>query len=251
MGFKVFNSKLSPRAVAIVVHGLNNNPSTMNFLISELNRNQISVVRVSLSGHAERDGQNVSLDMWLQDILEAYRFAKREFSTIPIYLVGFSIGAALGIFAIDKYTEMQIAKGLFIAPAISISWKAFLIRILQPLSKLRLFIPTLMPAQYRCHTFIPLAWYVNLLNLIDKLEVIQFQEKLAGLSAVVLLNKEDKLVSYNGVLKWIYNKNCPWKVQEINPVCNLKRNFGHILIDPYGLGDEGWCDLSQLVSSFF
>ena len=60
------------RGVAVLIHGLNNKPTTMNAIANVLNEAGVRVLRVTLQGHGcldIHDFQAVSMEAWFYDLL--------------------------------------------------------------------------------------------------------------------------------------------------------------------------------------
>ena len=96
---KIFPSTNSSKQdqVAIVIHGLNLNPDAMNPLITELTSCEITVVRLTLSGHGDdpRPLESVTADTWINDLKDCYRFTREQYPNSLIQGIGFSLGAGV------------------------------------------------------------------------------------------------------------------------------------------------------------
>ena len=121
-----------PGAVAVVVHGLNLKPSRMNAIVSELNKKNILVLRVSLTGHRGdlKEFKLVERSDWLNDLLHAHRIAsqKAESSGVPLYYVGYSLGCPVVLDLMASNKEITFDKAVYFAPAIALRRYTHLIK---------------------------------------------------------------------------------------------------------------------------
>ena len=102
------------KAVVLIVHGLNLKPSKMSDLGTFLQESDFEVYTANLSGHRGSfdDHKIVTRAIWLEDFYGAYKIASARASElkIPIYFLGFSHGAVLGLDALLSKEDVKIEK---------------------------------------------------------------------------------------------------------------------------------------------
>ena len=110
-------------AVVLLIHGLNQRPSSWTQLIEELNDLGLHVYRLSLKGHRglpSRDMEEVSSDIWLNEFHEGYAQTHKRFPGLPLYLVAYSMGALIAMTGQLQAGKSLFARQLLLAPALSI-----------------------------------------------------------------------------------------------------------------------------------
>ena len=191
--------------VAVVLRGLNNNLTVMQELVDTLNTNGIHVLRATLAGHAPEDNfrTRASKEAWLQDVGAALKSAHAEYPELPLYIVGYSLGALTTIAYLDRDPHHKIAGALYIAPAIALAplgKPAYLARALQ---YLRLSVPSFTPKKYRAHRWTPMTAYAALTDLITDITKLKNPQYLNNIPTTIALAKNDRLVSYQSSRQWL------------------------------------------------
>lgn len=241
-------SKISPaKAVVALLHGLNNTPQVMDPLAIELNKIGFHTLRLSLSGH-RGDSSEADSARWIAETAEVLYGLRNEFPDLPIYAVGFSVGAATLIATIEKHQTIILKKAVLLAPAISLRGFTNLIRPILPLALLGAPGITLMPESYRAERFPPLQFYKALFNIVD---LIQEPKKTASTEAKIFLARNDEFVSFDETAKWIKKNNLSWEIVELKPKPEFKGSFEHLIIDQPSLGKDEWQKLLSEIGSFF
>ncbi|WP_163338273.1 carboxylesterase [Desulfopila sp. IMCC35008] len=132
-----------PRAAVLMLHGLSDSPYSLRALALKLHREQVYVLGLRLPGHGTAPGGLVHVEM--EDFTASVRLAmqslKKEINKdVPLYIIGYSNGAALAL----EYTlsalegeNVPVPSGLvLISPAISVSPLAVLAKWKQLLSRI-------------------------------------------------------------------------------------------------------------------
>ena len=93
-----------PKAVIIIVHGLNEHQGRHDYLAGRLNGEGFSVYRFDNRGHGRSDGTQSYIEdfnTYLDDADTVYELAKNENPELPIFMLGHSMGgfiaAAYGV----------------------------------------------------------------------------------------------------------------------------------------------------------
>jgi alpha-beta hydrolase superfamily lysophospholipase len=245
----------APRAVALVIHGLNLDPERMQPVVDALNAEGVDVLRLSLSGHgrnfAHREGMDaadarmeafktVSYARWSAETLAAWREARQraESREIPLLLVGFSLGGLLGLDLLASRPEEPCARVILFAPAVSLHGWDHLIRVFSAFP--RLVIPTLAPRHYLANPGTPMAAYNALFAALDHFEAHAGPR--LNIPTLVFIDPEDELVSFAGLKRLADAAGLDrWR---FHPVAKAETaapgTLHHILIDPAAVGAEVW-----------
>jgi esterase/lipase len=239
------------RAVAVLVHGLNNKPTVMNPLAGVLNAAGVAVLRVTLQGHDCLDLhalQAVRIEDWLYDALRALCVASQyaRAQGLPLYYVGYSVGGSLLVDLLQRtgHEDIQVDKMILFAPGIALQpWSAAAVRLagfLQHIPLLAHWAPYLPIeakwAEYRCHQGTPLVAYGTRRHSIDHVA----QVGLAGLAHIptlVFIDPRDELVSAAGLRELRHTDNLhAWHIVEVHKPDAPH----HLIIDQASVGQAQW-----------
>ena len=134
-----------PRAVALLIHGLSDSPYSLHSLALSLQRAGVIVYGLRLPGHGTLPGEldDVRWQDWLAAVRVATRHIEAAHGDLPFWIVGYSMGAALGV----KHTldtllrgEGATPEGLFlISPALGVSPLARLANLQRIFSRIPYF----------------------------------------------------------------------------------------------------------------
>jgi alpha-beta hydrolase superfamily lysophospholipase len=240
-----------PGAAAVVVHGLNLKPSRMNDIVSELNKKNILVLRVSLTGHRGdlKEFKRVERSDWLIDLLHAYRIAleKAESLGIPLYFVGYSLGCPVVLDLMISHKEVSFDKTVFFAPAIALRNYTHLIKLFNIFGKTAV-IPGRTPHQYRANFGTPVSAYNALFQHINKINSTGYGR--LNIETLIFLDPKDELVSHKALQRLIFSERLDkWHFISISTdLKNPGNKYHHLMIDPDTAGEEAWNTIIDLMS---
>lgn len=234
----------SIKAVTLVAHGLNVQPRAMEPLIHWLAALGSVVYLVQLSGHYEKglSIQEVTSSTWQQEMMEGYTIAQQaaQAHKIPLYFLGYSLGALLGqsMIALSKEGNC-FNKQILFAPAIAIRTRSYLIKLLFFLEE-RTTLPSYTPADYRANERLPLSIYQLLFAEEKKLIEAKFQG--LNIPTLIIIDPRDELISYKKLQLFIKKfRLTNYKVVVLND--NRKdrdKSYHHLIINEKTMGAVNW-----------
>lgn len=254
-GFQWFYSMNDvPKGVFFVVHGLNNNARVMDPLIEELVHESFHVLRITLTGHAANTGFTTDGTMsdWLKDVQRAVNKVKQEYPDLPIYHMGFSLGALTTLAFVQENEGLNIAKMILIAPALFPRKSSRLLRPFQLLRLLRanLPIPSLVPRKYRAHRYTSVGAYTALLELSAKVRQ-EHVKNLAKIPTLLVINRKDSVVDYARTYNWLQTEElATWQILVVDPRPEEAGSYGHLLLNRRALGGEQWQLMITTIAKF-
>jgi len=251
------------RGVALVIHGLNLRPAKMDSIITRLTEIGIDALNLSLQGHGENyfhDDQNdsagarlqsfkkVSYKLWIEETCYAYGVAKHrsDQQNVPLFLVGFSLGALLGADLLATAPEVEFDKMVLFAPALKMHLRNYVIRVLSPFPGLS--IPSLMLGSYQSNASTPMAAYNALFQSLN-----HFEEKAGpqlNIPTLVFIDKNDELVSYSRLKKMVANEGLDqWRFYMVQkePTQRSTKIY-HLIIDAPSTGENVWEDMMDAMA---
>lgn len=246
------------KAVVILAHGLNLRPQKMDGWSQILSRHGAQVIRFALYGHTgdEAHMQTVTSDVWRAQFDEVMKIAKirAEEDDVPIYFIGFSLGALIGLEWLSR-KPAEFGDGfnrmVLIAPAVSVPWYSrFAIKMLSVFGK-GLMLPSRSPEDYRANKGTSVAAYQALFAMKDSLEHNNYRN--ANIDTLVLIDRHDELVDSGDIRELITKERLGnWKLQMVdNRFAYTNYGFRHLLVDEDAIGKELWQNLSGLVLKHF
>ena len=246
-----FVARVRPaKGVVVVVHGLNNKPEIMDPLIEALNTRGLHARRVALAGHGSAMGNHSgNLDqLWLQDISSAYHECAERYPDLPVFLLGYSLGALTAVRFLDE-NPGAFERMVLYAPAIRLRWRTRLLRPLRPLARFRLSLPSLAPKEQRVRDWTPLAAYAAMFRLSDAVQKIDHRARIGATPTRVLLSRRDELVSYRGLERWIEeNELHRWQLFAADVPTQAKNK--HLLVVPSAVGTDAWKQVTDQLELF-
>lgn len=233
-----------PRAVAIVVHGLNTLPAKMAALENTLQKDDVDVLRVTLSGHNGNPEvfKLVSSTRWKSDLARGYQVAKARAAQlgVPLYYLGFSLGGLIGMdFLNDPAEDAHFDRIVLIAPALAVNGVSRWVKALNLFGNV--MVPSANVREYRANKEgTPLAAYNALFESLAVIENADFRR--AQVPTLVFLDKRDEMVSASGIEDLIQKRNLrEWRTSYIyNTKSLLESSFHHLMIDELSMGKENW-----------
>ncbi|MBL7665241.1 MAG: alpha/beta hydrolase [Bacteriovoracaceae bacterium] len=239
--------------VAVVVHGLNNKPSSMKPFAQTLKDAGIKPYIVTLTGHSDMTNQEkkkmiyVKAQNWLDDVSKVYNQAKSENPDSPIYLLAHSIGGLIGT-VLQNESKVAFEKMILVAPALKLKWGSrFLLSI--PLDPLN-YIPSFTPDDYAANSSLVVGVY-NQLSILLKRFNHNIQTQNLHVPTLVLIDKKDELVSGPGLKKLIEDEGLEtWKYIEITKSKDAAIQYRHLVHDEKAMGKKGWKSIQKKVKAF-
>ena len=240
------SSHFPPKSISIVVHGLNLKPEKMNSIAEVLNDGGSDVLRVSLKGHTgnEEEFKKVTRNDWIKDLLEAYREAREKADGlgVPLYFVGYSLGALINLDMMNSYPEARIEydRMILFAPASAVKKTTYLIKAFHLFGS-KYVVPSAANENYRANkNGTPLAAYDALFGSISRLKKSGINQP--NIPTLIMVDPKDELVSEKGLRAMIEkNQLSEWKIfkiQKQDP--QLKSNYHHLIIDEASVGVDEW-----------
>ncbi len=237
-----------PRAVAVVLHGLNNKASSTNEIARDLAKGGIIAVRGGLSGH-RGDIKNlriVNRTTWLQDVHNSWCLAEElaRPENLPIVAVGFSLGALMlsDLSSTSEYEGVKFSRAVFYAPAISVRFHTFLLRLLSPFPGI--VIPSANLLELRASpSGTPISAYNALFDSINSVE--RFGLSKLPFPTYVFMDPKDELVSDSGMKELVASRpGKDWQLHEVRagPDTTLRASH-HAIFESRLIGKTAWTDM--------
>ncbi|MCB0332918.1 MAG: alpha/beta fold hydrolase [Bdellovibrionales bacterium] len=236
-----------PSKVSLLVHGLNQNPSSLRSLADQLANDGTAVMILSLTGH-ERSSKEwsseISASRWISDVRCAYTAAKDRFKHLPVYAVGYSIGAVVLTSSALFDPSCHYEGFAFLAPPFALTLTGRAVGLLTWLRVFELSLPSAAPADYRLHSTTSLRAYHASLSLIDALSYHKDFSELSELPGVVVVSEDDELVSSAGVKRFLKDKSLArWPVETVTAVGEYK----HMIFDEHHVNAHDWNRMLQSI----
>ena len=250
----------SPKAVVVIVHGLNNKPEIMGddltpgTLVSSLLKEHYSVLRVQLYGHGKdlKEMENTQKDLWLSSAYQQFCWAYEKKKELPIILVGFSLGALVFEELMNEKTATPVIfnKAILFAPAVSISTISRGIGWLNFFKKGSTNIPSVAPKEYRAHSGTSLNAYKALFELEDDLERSKFENN--NIPTLTFINPNDEVVDYEKLKRTIEKFRLKrWRLIEVSTKeAKINPKYHHLIIDQRALGEKEWLRVNDEMMKF-
>lgn len=226
------------RAVVFIVHGLNLRPSKMDPLAEFFARHNCDVLRSALGDDPKK---------WEEKFSDDYEKAREhaEIMQRPLYFVGYSLGALIGLSFIHTHPEHEIKKMALFAPAIKTRWYTSISAWLAKLFP-RGSLPSFNLKEYREREKTTLAEYKKMHELQKSLADASF-----ALPAVILSSPKDELVDHRKLVKFA-RANSPWAVEEVSNLNSpLSKKYHHLMIDDMSLGQSEWEKILKILTGHF
>lgn len=242
-----------PRGVIVVIHGLNQRPSSMNPLSDYLAGQGYHVRRITLPGHNEPTTDTFDSSVWPTHVEHAYLDARKSLEHLPTYVVGYSLGGLLATHLADSLPSTTKPAALILfAPAIALRTLPSLAATIHFPPALSWRTPNVAPHAYRRYPTTPAFWYTNTLKLNRQIQTLRDAEHVQSVPALVFLNPRDELVSLSGTESWIEKNGLKttWKIVEVHPHSTSSEMAEHLIIDEPSLGASEWRRVTGEIASF-
>lgn len=215
------------KAVVLIAHGLNLDPKKMDTLALFFRSVHCDVLRMALGADPLQ---------WEDKFADDYDRAQdhADVLDLPLYFVGYSLGALLGLHFMSKHREHKIKRIALFAPATQT--KAFTkitawFSLLFPKGSL----PSLNLSDYRDRGHTTFAEY-KMMHEMQK----HIQRETFNVPALIFSSPKDELIDH-GKLEKFAGKNAEWKVLALsNQDSPLSRKYHHLMIDDQSLGRSEW-----------
>lgn len=246
-----------PRAVVVVVHGLNLDPMVMTDIAASLYTSGMDVLSVSLSGHAHelpQDGrlvqfQEADFSVWQQEVAYAVAVASERAAIfdIPLYLVGFSLGGLLSADYLLGDNGSKVSRMVLFAPAISLKWSSYLLYPMQVFPDV--FLPSVAPRAYRANDFAPVSAYLALYDGVRQFNAAAGQR--LNIPTLVFMHPGDELVSAQRVREFLdIHALSEWRYVEVRKSTGAANVLDHLIVSEGSLGADAWRLISNQVLDF-
>ncbi len=255
------DSEVPLKGVALVVHGLNLRPKRMMPIVSSLKRSGIDSLRISLHGHGEnythhddltgddarlKSFKSVSYQLWHNEIYLAFREVRRkaDLQGVPVFLVGYSLGALLGLDLLVSRSDVHFDRMVLFAPALKLHGFHYLGRVLAPFGQV--VIKSLGPESYLANVKgTPIIAYNALFNCLHHFN--RWVNGKINVPTLVVIDDKDELISARKLKGFIHsNRLDHWRYWSVRKGEGVKfGTFHHHIIDAYSVGKAVWKEISK------
>lgn len=250
MQIKCFTSNSQkPRGAVLLLHGLNNSEESFSEIKADLLEQGFHIVQPALSGHyAESDIYHASAADWIQETKNALHSLKSTHPDLPHFAVGYSLGGALLIHAIQS---IELHGLVLLAPACAITPIMTLAQVFLPLRHLRVAIPSLTPRGFRVKALTPISAYGETHKILKSIQTID--ASINKIPTTVVFHEKDELVSATIGATWLkQNGLSRWKCVVLKTEFPRERKLPHhLLLSPRATGVENWKRLRTLIQERF
>ncbi|MBP9680681.1 MAG: alpha/beta hydrolase [Bacteriovorax sp.] len=227
------------KAVVLLAHGLNLKASKMDELALFFNAKKCDVLRISLGVKPKRWEELFEKDY--EKALEHARILER-----PLYFVGYSLGALLGLSFIDQHPNHEIKSQALFAPPLFTRKLSSIPILLSFIFTGKSKIPSLNLPTYRYRSFTTLEEYKIFYFLQKKIRC-----SACALSTQIILDPKDELIDGKRLIKFA-ELNPLWKTLCISKHNNqLPIKYHHLIIDRESTGALNWEKILQNLSEHF
>ena len=249
-----FADASSSSGVVLLVHGLNQKPSSWLELIHHLNRNGLHVYRLALQGHrglAFVDMQQVNAGIWESELLDGRREIAGRFPASPVYLIAYSLGGLVSMIVQLKTGQRLFARQVLLAPALAIRPYTRLARLL---CRLFPYLPSRSPRGYVANREGTTAEAYRALFQLEK-EFRMFTDfSILNIPTLVMMRQDDELISYKGTLRFLENRELgEWRMvplldEAAVPKCSCA--YRHLIVDSRSAGEKIWRRITEEMHLF-
>lgn len=240
------------RGTIIIGHGLNQRPSSMDFLASFFRSHGYHTLRLTLTGHDTPTGEPFAASTWTNEISIAFQTMRARYPSLPTLYLGYSMSGLAAVQALESDPAFSPSRMVLIAPALSLRTIIESARILRWLPATTISVRNLAPQAYRRYPRTPLFWYQNVAEMYDATRTVKNPDRLRSVPTLVFANPRDELVSLEGLQSWITDNQLSdsWKMCVIRPQTADPRLAEHLLIDTRALGADAWRAMEQEILTF-
>lgn len=240
------------RGVFVIVHGLNQRPSSMDSLQAYLGELGFHSYRITLEGHYVSNDQTFEALQWEQDVRMGIREATTRYPTLPLYLLGYSLGGLLVTDVLEQDAAIHPAKVVLLAPALSLHTFIEPVRLFTiiPFGTLRTM--NFAPRGYRRFPNTPFFWYANTAEIYESTSERRADARLKSIPTLIVVSPDDELISPSGLEEWVEQNDLRpmWRIEMVAPEPLDSRLHRHLIIDQNSLGDAEWTRMKVLLRDF-
>lgn len=241
----------SPKGIFVVCHGLNLRPQKMNYACQRLSELGFHIYNIYLDGHrnSEENLKSITRITWLNKIRQALNEVKCSVnfnSSLPVYYLGFSIGALLLVDFLSSIEEvgaievdLKFKKWFMIAPGFAV--RPSIISILNQLGRIRFpfNIPSLSHREYQVHNSLPVSIYQNLIESYNSVHK-NTQILKVNIPTHIYIDPKDEFISPKEILKFIKKFHLHnWNLHIVPKKENTSIKYPHHLYVDKDSGIEG------------
>ncbi|SHO46573.1 alpha/beta hydrolase [Desulfopila aestuarii] len=241
--------------VVLLVHGLNQRPSSWQEMILYLNRKGLHVYRLALKGHRGldmHDMETVHAGVWEEELREAVNELKRSYPDTPRYLMGFSMGALLALTVQLKDKKQYFDRQVLFAPAVAVQHYT---RLVLPICQMLPSLPSRSPRSYVANSEGTTAEAYRALFQLEhdfrRCESLQ----ILNIPTLVLMRSDDELISYKRLLQLIRNEALDnWRMVHLtddSSFISRWMTYRHLIVDRESAGEMIWSQILRELDTFF
>ena len=279
--FQQYEPTVRPRAVVLVVHGLNLHPDRMMPVCALLQSLGVRVVSMALAGHRGDYGalEEVTRESWLEDyraagpLLASAAQSGRSgaggagsSAALPVGFLGQSLGAltfcdfllaaaagrgsrlpAAGVTPLPRPTVL-FARALFLSPAIALRRSAQLLRPLAALTR-RLPIPSASSPEDRLYPRLPAAAYRALYTSYREVRS-RLRDGSVPLPSTIVMHPRDELISRRGIERLIAEKRLADSHLVLLEPDSMARGTSHLAVCKQTMGSANWRRFEEVAAGF-
>ena len=245
--------KEKPTGTILLLHGLNQDPRSLDPLCRLLSHKGFLVYRPVLEGHAYKTTKDFPAAIWSTNAVRSARIVHEQYPNLPFHIVGYSLGGLLAVTTASTLSSQERPVSMvLLAPALSLRALPALAGWLGLAPRSTVEVPNLAPQAYRRFATTPLFWYANILELYEhRDETIDFNA-LRPIPTLVVLNSRDELISSRGVQEWMseHNLSPQWRAYDVQPHPSSRVFAEHLIVDERSVGPEQWKNMFQTMVEF-
>lgn len=241
--------KNSMKFYSIVAHGMNLHPARMGEFEKMLQNWGGGTYNLVFRGHrpGEVDLYNTAqTEHWFSDLDRAFGYYKANYSDLPLFYLGYSLGGLVGVSYLQKNEEFKTAMKKMVLVAPALAPRDYLVWIARTTGYPNVPVPSLNIKNYNVHKWSSIRVNNEIYKLIKGLRPPKSSE------ALVLLNRKDELISYAGTAKFIQDRELQnWKIYDLKPARSWRQPMPqHLIVDEKTMGKKAWEDSQREIYSF-
>lgn len=241
-----------PRAVTLVIHGLNVKPTAMQALIGWLNAQGSPVYLVQLCGHGRGDVKSVTVGLWQQEVEDGYAAAQQASVQlgVPLFFLGYSLGALLAqTFLSLPASQPAFHKQVLFSPAIGLRQRSYWLRHLFFLGG-RFMLPSFTPRAYKANARLPLHLYQILYA--EEQKLLQSPWAPLNIPTLVFMDPKDELISYKRLQTFLQQQQLTqWQlVPLLTSFTGRQERFHHLILNAATMGEKNWRTVTTAMQTF-